>query len=74
MFGGLLILTIPSSWLPPVIKNLTTGKHVHEKNTPLNPNLYRNMGFAGVYLFLLQNIDCEYSLEQPRRERKGLVI
>ena len=36
-------------------------------NTPLL--LYKS-GFAGVYLFflfLLQNIDCGYSLEPPRR-------
>ena len=38
---------------------------------PLKPNLYiEKLGFAGVYLFflfLLQNIDCGYSLEPPRR-------
>ena len=36
--------------------------------TPVTPTL----GFAGVYLFflfLLQNIDCGYSLEPPRRGR-----
>ena len=35
---------------------------------PQTPLLY--MGYAGVYLFflfLLQNIDCGYSLEPPRR-------
>ena len=38
--------------------------------TPLNPHLYIvKLGFAGGYLFflfLLQNIDCGYSLEPPR--------
>ena len=38
---------------------------------PLEPHFYiEKMGVAGVYLFflfLLQNIDCGYSLEPPRR-------
>ena len=38
---------------------------------PLEPYFYIvKLGFAGVYLFflfLLQNIDCGYSLEPPRR-------
>ena len=38
---------------------------------PLKPYVYiEKLGFAGVYLFflfLLQNIDCGYSLEPPRR-------
>ena len=38
---------------------------------PLKPHFYiEKRGFAGVYLlflFLLQNIDCGYSLEPPRR-------
>ena len=37
-------------------------------NTPLNPTFVK-LGFVGVYLFflfLLQNIDCGYSLEPPR--------
>ena len=38
---------------------------------PLKPHFYiGKMGYAGVYLvflFLLQNIDCGYSLEPPRR-------
>ena len=38
---------------------------------PLKPHFYLvKLGFAGVYLFflfLLQNIDCGYSLEPPRR-------
>ena len=37
----------------------------------LKPHFYiAKMGFAGIYLFflfLLQNIDCGYSLEPPRR-------
>ena len=38
---------------------------------PLEPHFYiEKLGYAGVYLFflfLLQNIDCGYSLEPPRR-------
>ena len=38
---------------------------------PLKPHFYIvKLGYAGVYLFflfLLQNIDCGYSLEPPRR-------
>ena len=38
---------------------------------PLIPHFYiAKLGYAGVYLFflfLLQNIDCGYSLEPPRR-------
>ena len=38
---------------------------------PLKPYFYiEKLGYAGVYLFflfLLQNIDCGYSLEPPRR-------
>ena len=38
---------------------------------PLEPHFYKGkLGYAGVYLFflfLLQNIDCGYSLEPPRR-------
>ena len=38
---------------------------------PFEPPFYIvKLGYAGVYLFflfLLQNIDCGYSLEQPRR-------
>ena len=44
---------------------LSSGKHVHILNTPLNPTFIVKLGYAGVYLFflfLLQNIDCGYSL------------
>ena len=38
---------------------------------PLKPHFYIiNLGFTGVciiFLFLLKNIDCGYSLEPPRR-------
>ena len=38
---------------------------------PLEPHFYiAKLGYAGVYLFflfLLQNIDCGYSLEPPHR-------
>ena len=38
--------------------------------SPYIPPIYSKMGFTGVYLFflfLLQNIDCGYTLEQPQR-------
>ena len=44
-----------------------SGKHVRAMNTHF---YIVKLGYAGVYvffLFLLQNIDCGYSLEQPRR-------
>ena len=47
------------------MEELTSGKHVHVMYTPFIAKL----GYAGVYLFflfLLQNIDCGYSLEPPR--------
>ena len=59
---------------------LTMGKWfinaVHQKNMsgkciPLEPLFYiAKLGYGGVYLFflfLLQNIDCGYSLEPPRQ-------
>ena len=49
----------------------SSGKHVPSNEYPRKPNFYIvKLGFAGVYLFflfLLQNIDCGYSLEPPRR-------
>ena len=54
----------------------SSGKHVREKFIPLNPTLIiERLGFAGVYLvflFLLQNIDCGYSLEPPRQGSSNL--
>ena len=48
----------------------TSGKHVREINTPLIPHFYIvKLGYAEVYLFflfLLQDIDCGYSLEPPQ--------
>ena len=53
-----------------------SGKHVREIYIPLNPTFFIvKLGFAGVYLFflfLLQNIDCGYSLEPPRRYKKNI--
>ena len=53
--------------MSPIVE--TSGKLVHETYTPLNPTFeLEKKGFAGVYLvflFLLQNIDCGYSLEPP---------
>ena len=51
--------------------NGSSGKRVRVMFTPLNPTFFiAKLGFAGVnlfFLFLLQNIDCGYSLEPPRR-------
>ena len=48
-----------------------SGKHVRAMYTPREPHFYLvKLGFAEVYLFflfLLQNIDCGYSLEPPRQ-------
>ena len=50
----------------------TLEKHVREMYTPLNLTfiyIKKKLGFAGVYLFflfLIQNIDCGFSLEPPR--------
>ena len=48
----------------------SSGKHVREMYTPLYLTFIVKLGYAGIYLFflfLLQNIDCGYSLEPPRR-------
>ena len=48
-------------------------KHAYIMLTPLNPTFIHcivKLGFTGVYIIFLisaQNIDCEYSLEPPRR-------
>ena len=51
-------------------KNTTSGKRPCNIY-PLKPHFHiEKLGYAGVYLlflFLLQNIDCGYSLEPPRR-------
>ena len=52
---------------------LSSGKQVHEKYTPGTPLLYSKTGdiygygCTNFFLILLQNIDCGYSLEPPRR-------
>ena len=57
------IYDISSVWLASVA---TRPCNVH----PLTPHFYIvKLGFTGVYiffLFLLQNIDCGYSLEPPQ--------
>ena len=58
-----------------VEQNLLPKSHITKtcpcNEYPLEPQFYIvKLGFAGVYLFflsLLQNIDCGYSLEPPRR-------
>ena len=56
-----------------------SGKHVREMYTPLNPTFYvEKLGFAWVYLFffklLIQNKDCGYSLELPRRGGSNMYL
>ena len=50
-----------------IVQNITKTCNVY----PLEPHFYiAKLGYAGVndfFLFLLQNIDCGYSLEPPRR-------
>ena len=50
---------------------VASRKHAYIILTPLKPHFYIvKLGFTGVYLiflFLLKNIDCGYSLEPPRR-------
>ena len=54
----------------------TPGKHVRETYTPLIPHLYIvRRGCTWVlliFLFLVQNIDCGYSLESPRQGRSNV--
>ena len=48
----------------------TSRKHVHVMYTPLYPNfIHENWDLQGIPIFriLLQNIDCGYWLEPPRR-------
>ena len=55
--------------------DFTSGKHFYEKYGvyPLmNPFYIAELGMAGVYLFLLQNMDCGYRLEPPRRGGSNL--
>ena len=56
-------------------RKLANGQNIRKtcpcNEYPLKPHFYiAKLGYAGVYLFflfLLQNIDCGYSLEPPRR-------
>ena len=60
-------MEIPSVLMIPVYITKTCPCNVY----PLEPHFYiAKLGYAGVYLFslfLLQNIDCGYSLEPPQR-------
>ena len=62
-------IRITHSWLNP--QQYTITKTSLYKNDPLKPHFYVvKLGFTGVsllFLFLLKNIDCEYSLEQPHQ-------
>ena len=65
-----------SSLVKQCLSAKTSGKHVRAMYTPLQSHFYiEKLGYAGVYLFflfLLQNIDCGYSLEPPRRGGSNL--
>ena len=54
-----------------LLRDMSSRKHAYIILTPLQPHFYIvKLGFTGVYiifLILLNNIDCRYSLEQPRR-------
>ena len=53
----------------------TSGKHVRAVNTPLKPQFHIvEMGLAGVYLFLIQNIDCGYSLERTHQGGSNVYL
>ena len=57
-------------------QELPSGKHVRVMYTPLYPTFIAKLGYSGVhlfFLFLLQNIDCGYSLEPPRRGGSNIV-
>ena len=51
--------------------SLPSQKHAYIVLTPLNPLLYSKTwvykGYTLIFLSLLKNIDCGYSLEPPRR-------
>ena len=62
----------PRTPLSPITKvTISSRKHAYIMMTPLKPHFYIvKLGFTGVYIifiFLLKNIDCGYSLEPPRR-------
>ena len=65
------VILYESLWSSITVGSLynSSGKHVRALNTPLNPIYIAKLGYTGVYLFFLfvvQNIDCGYSLELPR--------
>ena len=52
--------------------NLSSGKHVREMYTILNPLLSsKTGGFRGMqfFLILIQNIDCGYSFKPPQQNQ-----
>ena len=81
------ITSVAKSFIANVVVNsinclsYPTIKHSITKTCPCNvyppePHFYiAKLGYAGVYLFflfLLQNIDCGYTLEPPRYIKVGL--
>ena len=57
-------------------RSQTSRKHVRVRYAPLNPTLYKKWGIQGYIYFLfisfIQNINCGYSLESPRRGRSNV--
>ena len=74
MYAGFPELVCTASDYSPTTKDTTLTEKNITKTCPCNiyplePHVYiEKLGFKGVYLFflfLLQNIDCGYSLEPP---------
>ena len=66
--GGYMVVQItqPANCIK---RKRTSRKQVRVTNTPLTPLLYSKTGvYRGfiIFLFLLQNTDCGYSLEPPQ--------
>ena len=60
---------------------MVQGKNAHtfyKRCVRYEPHFYiEKLGYAGVYLFflfLIQNKDCEYSLEPPRRGGSNVYL
>ena len=71
MYPGWMANSVhPDQMLHSFISLHTSGKHAYIILTPLKPHFYiAKLGFTGVYiifLILLKNTDCGYSLELPR--------
>ena len=74
--GVLVVLSFIYNCFSAVLQQGITKTYLYNFN-PLKPHFYIvKLGFTGVYiifLILLKNIDCEYSLEPPRRDEAVLT-